>query len=61
LSLGGLNVVILLVPPGLNVTVRETKKEERPGRTKAQPSSVLGIAGHCPSWPLKPAAVIGVA
>jgi hypothetical protein len=28
LSLGGLNVVILLVPPGLNVTVRETKKVE---------------------------------
>jgi hypothetical protein len=61
LSLGGPNVVIVWVPPGLNVTVRDTKTVELPGRTKAQPSSVLGILPHCASWPLKPAAVIGVA
>lgn len=61
LSLGGPNVVIVWVPPGLNVTVRETKTVELPGRTKAHPSSVLGILPHWASWPLKPAAVIGVA
>jgi hypothetical protein len=60
LSLGGPNVVIVWVPPGLNVTVRETKTVELPGSTNAQPSSVLGILPHCASWPLKPAAVIGV-
>jgi hypothetical protein len=61
LSLGGPNVVIVWVPPGLNVTVRETKTVELPGRTKAHPSSVLGMLPHWASWPLKPAAVIGVA
>jgi hypothetical protein len=61
LSLGGPKVVSVWVPPGLNVTVRETKTVELPGRTKAHPSSVLGILPHCASWPpLKPAAVIGV-
>jgi hypothetical protein len=59
LSLGGPNVVIVWVPPGLNVTVRETKTVSLPGRTKAHPSWVLGILAHCASWPLKPAAVIG--
>jgi hypothetical protein len=38
LSLGGPNVVIVWVPPGLNVTVRETKTVSLPGRTKAHPS-----------------------
>jgi hypothetical protein len=61
LSLGGPNVVIVWVPPGLNVTVRETKTVSLPGRTKAHPSCVLGILPHCASWLLKPAAVIGVA
>jgi len=60
LSLGGPNFVIVWVPPGLNVTVRETKTVSFPGRTKAQPSWVFGILAHCASWPLKPAAVIGV-
>jgi len=59
LSLGGPNVVIVWVPPGLNVTVREMKTVSLPGRTKAHPSCVLGILAHCGSWPLKPAAVIG--
>jgi hypothetical protein len=61
LSLGGPNVVIVWVPPGLNVTVRETKTVSLPGRTNAHPSCVLGILAHCASWLLKPAAVIGVA
>jgi len=60
LSLGGPNVVIVWVPPGLNVTVRETKTVSLPGRTKAHPSWVLGILAHCASWLLKPAAVMGV-
>jgi hypothetical protein len=53
--------VILWVPPGLNVTTRETKTAELPGRTKAQPSSVLGILAHRAARALKPSAVIGVA
>jgi hypothetical protein len=61
LSLGGPNVVIVWLPPGLNVTVRDTKSVSLPGRTKAQPSCVFGMLPHCASWPLKPAAVIGVA
>jgi len=61
LSLGGPNVVIVWVPPGLNVTVRETKTVELPGSTKAQPSWVFGMLPHCASWSPKPAAVIGVA
>jgi hypothetical protein len=60
LPVGGPKLVIVWEPPGLNVTVSETKTVKSPGRTKCHPSSVFGMLPHCPECVPKPAAVIGV-